>query len=921
MSEDKKLSIGTRRAIDRCQWARANETEFLDLSDLQLTRLAPELMDALASVERLSMLRVIGNRLRKLPEAFKELHNLESLNLHGNEFTKIPQELYVLHRLKELVMSNNRIEIIPAKGLENLQRLSVLELRDNMIKKLPDAIGSLKRLGVLQLNGNRITELPEAIGDLPILSTLTIQDNPLSPELAAAERSGTAAILQYLRERAADAVKLYESKLILVGEGEVGKSCLFDALRGKEWKEHDSTHGIRLESFDVTDDETGQTIKLNGWDFGGQKVYRPTHQLFFSSPAIYLVVWKPREGSQAGAVWEWIRLIKNREPSAKILVVATHGGPGARLPDIDEYEIRREFGENMIGGFYSVDSRPDVEGVRRGITELRNGIAKLALSLPEVGREVAGRWQRLRKRLMDTKKTWMSWKDFVCFCTETSEEGIDVNQVNTFVQICHRLGDLIHFRHDDTLKDIVVLKPDFLATAISYVLDDEVTRDNQGLVEFQRLRALWTDTSREEQYADQLHLPFVKLMDRFDLSYDVVIPGRDDADSPVVLVAQLVDDNRPNHLPEWDNKPDQGESERVQVCTIVDNRERSAVAEGIFYLLICRLHKYSLGRHNFADSVHWRRGLLLDDDYNGRALIEHIGFDIRITVRAVYPTTFLHILTREVKWLIESFWEGLHCKITVPCVETCGIGKPGTGLFDLRRLIKSKMVGRTEFPCDVVACDSWQDVDHLLANAPAVRDDSKADPLDFSEANVISELRNIRDLIGRVDRKELHRFRALHRHQKKILSRIDEGFDDFLQKLEHPAKNGPRLFIIEPVVPEGAIKRLASLGFDNFRVTLCCEHSRVPLTALSEDKEKGVYEFDIPKRTLIEAAQFLGKLNTLLSLSLPFATSACKLAMNQDKFAEISEYFELSKTLPNHSTSLQKASQKWGGGIAYMVIR
>ena len=57
-------------------------------------------------------------------------------------------------------------------------------------------------------------------------------------------------------------------------------------------------------------------------------MYRPTHQLFFSAPAVYLVVWKPREGSQAGQVKEWIQLVKRREPSAKIIVVATHGHSG-----------------------------------------------------------------------------------------------------------------------------------------------------------------------------------------------------------------------------------------------------------------------------------------------------------------------------------------------------------------------------------------------------------------------------------------------------------------------------------------------------------------------------------------------------------------------------------------------------------------
>lgn len=36
------------------------------------------------------------------------------------------------------------------------------------------------------------------------------------------------------------------------------------------------------------------TMTLNAWDFGGQREYRSTHQIFFTAPALYLVVWKPR---------------------------------------------------------------------------------------------------------------------------------------------------------------------------------------------------------------------------------------------------------------------------------------------------------------------------------------------------------------------------------------------------------------------------------------------------------------------------------------------------------------------------------------------------------------------------------------------------------------------------------------------------
>ena len=78
-----------------------------------------------------------------------------------------------------------------------------------------------------------------------------------------------------------------------------------------------TTHGIEIKPVKVTDPDSETEITLNGWDFGGQRVYRPTHQLFFSAPAVYLVVWKPREGPQQGFVKEWIKLIKHREPDGQ----------------------------------------------------------------------------------------------------------------------------------------------------------------------------------------------------------------------------------------------------------------------------------------------------------------------------------------------------------------------------------------------------------------------------------------------------------------------------------------------------------------------------------------------------------------------------------------------------------------------------
>ena len=62
------------------------------------------------------------------------------------------------------------------------------------------------------------------------MKELNLDHNPLNPELAAAYKQGLDAVKAYLRAKAAAKITLNEAKLILVGEGEVGKTCLMDAL-------------------------------------------------------------------------------------------------------------------------------------------------------------------------------------------------------------------------------------------------------------------------------------------------------------------------------------------------------------------------------------------------------------------------------------------------------------------------------------------------------------------------------------------------------------------------------------------------------------------------------------------------------------------------------------------------------------------
>jgi internalin A len=721
------------------------------------------------------------------------------------------------------------------------------------------------------------------------LEKLELKDNPLNPALQSAYDQGLDAVKAYLRSLAEAQITLYEAKLILVGEGEVGKTCLMDALLDKEWQEHPSTHGIEIQQVKIVAPDTQNEITLNGWDFGGQRVYRPTHQLFFSAPAVYLVVWKPREGPQQGFVKEWIQLIKRREPTAKILVVATHGGPQMRQPDIDRQELWDLFGKDTVIDFFFVESKPDETGQRRGIEDLKQAIAQVAAGLPEMGRSVPKSFRDVQQSLQAQKVPYLPLQDVLAIC---HTHKMDDEIARLFIRISHRLGHLTHYENDPTLRDIVILRPDWLASAMSYVLDDKETRKAHGLVQFSRLCQLWNDPSRpqETRYDGKLHRVFLRLMERFDLSYRVAGLSPDEETNPVSLIAQLVPDNNPEKelAQAWPPEIASGDIQQSQICRIVDAQGgQSANAEGLFYQLIVRLHKFSLGRLNYHDSVHWQRGLVLDGDYNGRALLRHIGNDIHITVRAPYPEFFLAMLTREVKYLVESFWEGLRCDVMVSCLnpQACA------GLFEVGKLIENKKRGRPEQPCPV--CNEWQGIDSLLLNAPAARPLPSGETL--ASKSVLDKLGHLREILISQGDKMMGRFDNLDAGQRELLSKAEASFSGLMRAFTDEAKEGPRLFSMRPADPKWH-ERPKQLVSQKFRILLWCEHSQLPLFVLNKEGDKrGIYELDLPYEWVVKAAPYLKALTATLSLILPVASSTTKLLMDETQYKDIEKQLAFGK--------------------------
>ncbi|MEU6248348.1 COR domain-containing protein [Glycomyces sp. NPDC047010] len=734
------------------------------------------------------------NRLASLPESIGNLTRLTQLDLIYNRLTSLPETIGNLAFLLRLHLTRNRLVSLP-DALGGLTALTTLNLGGNLLTALPDSIGNLTKLTTLDLSDNELQALPEQIAELPDLERFSASDNLLPPEMAAAEASGGDGLMTFLKEVAANGVAVREAKLVLVGEGAVGKSTLLSAMLGEPFEaDRSSTHGIEVRSLTLSQGTADECV-LNTWDFGGQETYRPTHQLFFTAPAVYLVVWKPRHGPRQDNVEEWIELIRRRAgDDVRVHVVATHGGPKDRFAHIDENRLRQVHGD-VIVGFHHVDSSTGT-----GIEDLKAAVQRTASGLPYFSRKLPASWRRLQDDLHQVPEPYLEYRDYLA---RAAEHGLTEASAKTLATVATDLGHWCYYPDIPGLDQLVVLKGDWLSTAVSLVLDDARTVLDHGLVEHARLKEIWNDPTNPPhlRYPEKVHRVLLRLMEEYEISYRVGGGGHGGR-APTSLIAQLVDPSTPS-LEAW---RDYGGDLAVQtrICKFSDASDNFHIPEGLIYRLIVRLHSLSLGRERYEESLHWTGGLVIDHGLHGRALIKLDRNRLMVSVKAVVPDYLLTLVIEEIKSHVAEFWQGVKVRTFVSCGGNCNDPDGGqAGQWEMERLFNRRLKGKREITCG--SCDEDVAIQDLLSGVVAPIDSDER-----FETAVENLLRpGFAAQIGR-------------RH----ITNAETCLQDILQAFESEAADGPRLLTLSAIDkfrPDGPGEIVVSC-----RVNFWCEYSRQP---------------------------------------------------------------------------------------------
>lgn len=518
------------------------------------------------------------------------------------------------------------------------EQLTHLNLYYNYLRELPSRIRQLRNLTWFDCSKNRITRLPVEICDLdqPLLMVgaqimsqlgLNFGHNPLESPPLETVKQGLEAVRAYFKELGeGEATRLFEAKLLLVGQGGVGKTYLKERLIHDRVVPTKSTEGIDIDCWTLATKQTSG-FRANLWDFGGQEIYHATHQFFLTKRSLYLFAWEARSDADLLSFDYWLNTVKVLSDNSPVLVIQTK--IDERTKSINQEGWKRRF-PNIVG-YFDVSAVEDL-----GITELREAIARALEELPHIGDVLPKRWMDIRGELEGLSENFIGYERYAAIC---SEHGMDAEQTARLAEYFHDLGVFLHFKRNPILQNTVFLNPEWATNAVYMVADCDSVKDEHGHFAFSQLPDIWVN---KEEYPVDKHIELVELMKSFELCFE--LPSGEE-----YMVPELLRAEQPPF--DWDNEG-----------ALRYRYSYGFMPSGILTRFIVITHDL------IKDDLYWKDGVVLVREGTEALIVKTGSRLIEVWVRGEDRKTLLGIIRRHFDYIHTPLSGNLELDEMVPCV-------------------------------------------------------------------------------------------------------------------------------------------------------------------------------------------------------------------------------------------------------------
>ncbi len=563
--------------------------------------------------------------------------------------------------------------------LKELKSLTSLYLRDNEISDI-SFLKDLKRLRGLDLSDNNISELPyNVFNNLKNIENWddVLTNNPMkNPPFEILEK-GRNAVKNYLEQLIIGNVEyLFETKLLIIGEGGAGKTSFAVKIKDKTAelpKDKDTTLGIEVTKwdFEVMHHLRGkQTMYANLWDFGGQKLYHGTHQIFFSKKSFYVLIDDTREERTDFAYWlNTIEQLAGEDSKLLIVINKKH----EHVPQIDKNGLKGRFG-NLITDFVTVDLKND----SNRIVKLQNKLKYLLPELPGIGNPLPASWVNIRKDLFNLKDKFISYDHYFKICKKNKT---DTKKLDYLSDYFNRIGVFTHYYDDKILKNRIYLNSNWLVNTVYEVLNHKIVKENKGRLSETQIKEIWYSDKMFAEIDNLSHL-----MHRFGLMYEI-----DNTKKYVV----------PAHLPAEQPYKAWHHENKIGILQFAYEFDKY-MPRGIMPRIIVALH-----RRIQNQKLVWSRGVNIEFENTQAEIKETYDKSNKFLIR-IYGSRkkeLLGIINNEFDKLLSPY-KKLNYEKLVPCICNECKNQKEPHFFEYSELMRRKEKGIREKQCD----KSYKDV-------------------------------------------------------------------------------------------------------------------------------------------------------------------------------------------------------------------
>jgi len=507
-------------------------TQLKNLQELALNNnLLSELPKEIAQLSYLLSLSLGGNQLKELPKEINQLKNLQLLSFGGNQFSELPREVTQLKNLQSLYLGSNLLSELP-KEIINLTNLQRLDLSKNQFSELPKEIVQLNNLQRLDLSKNQFSEFPKEITQLENLQELYLSENQLKAfaedlinlksftllilgddhslnsigSEALSRMKTPKELLDYYSLLKGETKELNEAKIMVVGQGSVGKTSLIKRLiNGAYNPDENKTNGIDIYK-EWKENINDRKVQLNVWDFGGQEIMHATHQFFLTQRCVYVLVLDARINNDDKHIEYWLEKIKILGGDSPVMVV---GNKIDQHPfDINQTELNRKY-PNIVG-FYSVSCK-----TQKNLGKLKTDLIETTGTLSGIHEALPASWFAVKEELENMKDDYISYEKYAELCLK--HKVVEIDHQKRLIGLLHDLGVALNFSEDVRMQDTNVLNPEWVTQGVYRIINSIDLFKAKGVL---RKRML-NDILDTRQYPSNKQIFIIDMMKKFELCFDI----------------------------------------------------------------------------------------------------------------------------------------------------------------------------------------------------------------------------------------------------------------------------------------------------------------------------------------------------------------------------------------------------------------